>query len=49
MTHQGIMIFHTVCKYKIEGLEEHEINILPSSITHYRYKQWHQENYLLIL
>lgn len=34
MTHQGIMIFHRVCKDKIQGIEEHEINILPSSITH---------------
>lgn len=49
MTHKGIVLLHRGSKYEIEEIEEHKINILPSSITFYSYQQWPQENCLLIL
>lgn len=49
MTHKGVVLFHRGSKYKIEEIEEHKINILPSSITFCSYQQWPQENCLLIL
>lgn len=49
MTHKGVVLFHRGSKYEIEEIEEHKINILPSSITFCSYQQWPQENCLLIL